>query len=139
MNKIMLALMMGLAVTLSTGCSNDERAFAAAPLGDRPVLETLADAYTDVSNKRLTVSPMTLHGKDRRDFLVRVFNEAGYDYSATLRVLAMDYDKTDKLHKDMAELVLMPHRNLTIKSQPAEIYLPAELMDIATLERRVKQ
>ena len=139
MNKIMLALMMGLAVMLSTGCSNDERAFAAAPLGDRPALETLADAYTDVSNKRLTVSPMTLHGKDRRDFLVRVFNEAGYDYSATLRVLAMDYDKTDKLHKDMAELVLMPHRNLTIKSQPAEIYLPAELMDIATLERRVKQ
>ena len=139
MKKTFLALITGFAVLTLVACSSDDALLAAAPLGERPVLQNLADAYTDVSNKRLTVSPMTLMGKERRDFLVRVFTEAGYDYSATLRALAMDYDKTNKLHKDLAGLVLMPHRNLAIKSQPAEIYLPGELMDVATLERLLKQ
>ncbi len=139
MKKIMLALVMGLVVLSSVGCSTDEAVLTAAPLGDRPALERLAESYTDVSNKRLTVSPMSLFGKERRDFLVRVFSGAGYDYSATLRALAMNYDKTDKLHKDMVELVLMPHRNLSISMPAAKIYLPDELMDVATIERLVKQ
>lgn len=112
----------------------------AAPLGEKAVLENLAEAYTEVSDSRLQMSPKTLIGKDRYDFVVRVFAEAGYDYSATLRGMAAEgLDNNNALHKDLAELALMPHRNQSAPVQPASIYSSDELMDIAILERQLKQ
>ena len=88
------------------GCSQSADNLVAAPLGDRAVLEQLADAYTEVSDKTLGVSPMKLLGDERHAFLTEVFARAGYDYSATLRALAMGgFDRGNQLHNDMVDLV----------------------------------
>jgi|GEM_PF-1029295 len=133
---------LGLALVLmSVACSQPEAELVPAPLGDRAVLEKLADAYTAVSDQRLGVSPMSLPGDERHKFVVEVFSRAGYDYSGTLRMLAMgDFDRNNQLHKDMVELLLMPHRNQKMAKMPAaKIYTGEELMDVATLERLLNQ
>lgn len=121
------------------GCSDDNKELVVAPLGDRAVLEELAKSWEAVAEAKIGASPSQLAGDQRRKFLGEVFAEAGYDYSKTLHAMAVNgLDKTNKLHVDMAELVLMPHRNQRAQIDPAEIYSMDELKDVAAVERALK-
>ena len=131
------------AMVLLLGACSDEspQVLTPAPLGDRAVLQKLADAYTELSDEKLAVSPMNLLADERHDFVTQVFARAGYSYSATLSELASDaFDKNNPLHRDMAELVLMPHHDQRLATmKPAEIYTSEELMDVAVIERKLNQ
>jgi len=128
-----------LAVTLLLlACSNEPADLTAAPLGDRAVLESLAASYTTISNEQLSTSPMSLNGEDRKKFVTRVFASSGYSYAKTLKqMVGTGIEKTNKLHVDMAELVLMPHRNPRHPVDLSAIYSTEELQDIAVIERQL--
>ncbi len=138
MLKNLNGLLCALAVMLLLGCSNEPAELKAAPLGERSVLQELADSYTAVSDEQLSVSPMSLPGEDRKKFVVKVFNKSGYSYRETLRQLAANgIDKTNQLHVDMAELVLMPHRNPRYPMELLDVYSADELQDVAVIERQL--
>ncbi len=138
--KRVLASVMVLSALLLSACSSDNKELTAAPLGDKAILQKLADAWDDVSEEKVSISPTGLPADKRRKFLGEVFTAAGYDYTKTLHAMATKgIDKTNTLHKDMAELILMPHRNQRGGSMdPADIYSMDELKDIAALERMLK-
>ncbi len=125
-------------ITLLLGCSRDN-ASTVTPLGDRAALERLAEAYDSVSNQRLTTSPMSLPGPERKRFIERVFSASGYDYAETLHYMATSsFDASNPLHKDLAELALLPHQPPKYPVDPADIYSAKELQDVAILERLLK-
>lgn len=124
------------AALLFSGCSKKTETLVAAPLGDRTVLEALEKSWNGISEEKLAVSPVSLPGDERKKFLAQVFADAGYDYSATLVQMATQgFDKKNKLHTDMAELVLMPHRHPRVPMDPAEYYSADELKAVAVIER----
>ncbi len=125
---------------LFAACSNGNSGLSAAPLGDRAVLEKLAAAWQEIAEAKMNVSPSRLPGDKRRRFVGEVFASAGYDYTKTLRQMAIGgIDKNNKLHKDLAELVLMPHRNQRGAIDPTDIYSMDELKDVAAVERQLNQ
>lgn len=129
-----------LATLWLAGCSKEPTELTAAPLGQRPVLESLADAYTAVSNEKLATSPMNLPGEERKRFVEEVFARSGYSYSETLHRMAEEgIDKTNQLHVDLAELVLMPHRNPRFPLELTDIYSAQELQDVAVVERQLNR
>ncbi len=126
-------------VLMLAACSNEPAELTAAPLGERKVLESLAASYTTISDERLSISPMSLNGEDRKKFVTKVFVNSGYSYAMTMRAMAeTGFDKSNKLHVDMAELVLMPHRNPRHPVDLSAIYSTQELQDIAVIERQLK-
>ncbi len=128
------------AVVLLSGCNSKPATPVAAPLGDNAVLEKLASAWEKLSDTRLAVSPASLPGDGRKQFLEQVFAEAGYDYSATLKQLASQpLDKGNQTYIDMAELLLLPHRNAQVPMDPAEYYSIEELQAVAALERALNK
>ncbi len=128
------------AVALLSGCNSKPATPVAAPLGDNAVLEKLASAWEKLSDTKLAVSPASLPGDGRKKFLEQVFAEAGYDYSATLKQLASQpLDKGNQTYVDMAELLLLPHRNAQVPMDPAEYYSIEELQAVAALERALKK
>jgi hypothetical protein len=132
---VLLALLL-----LCVGCTQEPKDLTAAPLGDRTVLEKLAEAYTEVSDEQLSVSPTSLDGVERKRFVEKVFARCGYSYGKTLHRMATDgVDKNNQLQVDMAELVLMPHRNPRIPTDLSDIYSGKELMDVAVVERQLNQ
>jgi accessory colonization factor AcfC len=136
-SKIIISILLS---SLLVACSSEPKPLTAAPLGDQAVLEKLAKSWEKVSNKNISVSPMSLAGNERKHFLEMVFADNDYSYSATLHVLATQkFDKNNQAYIDMAELVLMPHRNPKVPMEAADIYKPAELFDVAALERALKQ
>lgn len=137
LQKIFFSLLLGM---LLLACSKQPQVLTTAPLGDPAVLQKLAKSWEKISNEKLSISPMALPGDERKRFVKMVFADNGYDYSATLHALATQkFDKSNKAYIDMAELVLMPHRSPKIPMEPADIYEPAELMDVAALERALNQ
>lgn len=130
-----------LLVMALTGCGGSGPSTPkAVPLGDKAALEKLAAAYTKVSDKEMTVSPMNLPGDERKKFLEKVFAEAGYDYAATLHALAQpSFDKRNQLQADLAELVLMPHRHPRVPMDPLDIYGAESLKDVAAIERAMNK
>lgn len=127
-------------VVLFSGCSSKPALPVAAPLGDNAVLEKLAASWEKLSDNRLAVSPASLPGDGRKEFLERVFKDAGYDYSATLKQMASQaFDKNNKLYSDMAELLLLPHRNAQVPMDPAQYYSIEELQAVAALERALNK
>jgi len=138
--KSMKSFVLLAAVLLLAACSNEPAELTAAPLGERAALESLAASYTTISDERLSVSPMSLNGEDRKKFVTKVFASSGYSYTKTLRQLVeTGLDKSNKLHVDMAELVLMPHRNPRHPVDLDAIYSAQELQDIAVIERQLKR
>ena len=113
----------------------------AAPLGDKATLEKLAKAYRTVEeNQQLDSSPLTLVPEKRKKFIGMVFAESGYSYSATLHSLAQSLagnklNVIDQNTKDLAELLLMPHRGAT--SAMEDIYSAQELQDVRTIESKL--
>ncbi len=137
LNQIKTTMTLMLALLL-LACSNEPAELRAAPLGDRAVLESLADSYTRVSDEQLSVSPMNMAGEDRKKFVERVFADSGYSYSKTLHQMALDgIQKSNQLHVDMAELVLMPHRSPRYPVELIDLYSAQELQDIAVVERQL--
>ncbi len=129
-----------LVLALLGACSSEApEKLVPAPLGERSALERLAEAYTAVSDEKLTVSPMALAGDERHRFVTEVFARAGYDYAATLKQVAgAELDRANQLQMDLIDLLLLPHRNQKmVQMAPADIYPPQELMDIATIERKL--
>ena len=125
-------------VLLLAACSNEPAELIAAPLGERAVLESLAASYTTVSDEKLSVSPMMLNGEDRKKFVTKVFADSGYSHAKTMKQMAeTGIDKTNKLHVDMTELVLMPHRNPRHPVDLDALYSIEELQDIAVIERQL--
>ena len=138
-NQIKQVVWLGLALILAA-CSNEPADLKAAPLADRTVLESLAASYTAISDKKLSVSPMSMNGEDRKKFVVEVFANSGFSYSKTLAQMAeTGIDKTNQLHVDMTELVLMPHRNPRFPVDLSDIYSTQELQNIAVIERQLNK
>ncbi len=132
--KFLAALLL---ILVLQACSDEPRELVAVPLGDRAALQTLADAYTSLSDLKLTASPSIMPADKRKQFLIEVFTKAGYSYGLTLRQMAgAEFDKNRKLHRDLADLVLMPHRNQRgTRVAMDRIYSGEELQDVAVIER----
>ncbi|RMH14975.1 MAG: hypothetical protein D6698_11895 [Gammaproteobacteria bacterium] len=127
-------VMMAMAFTLLAACS--QTAGPAAPIGDRATLERLAQSYEKLS-VGLPMAADRLPEKERKDFTVRVFQDAGYDYGKTLQELVSGrHDVHDKLVRDMAELVNLPHRYLKWDDRVlTRLYSNEELDAIKRLHR----
>lgn len=92
-------------------CSNETQKPAA--LGEHAVLEQLAKAY-DAVGEQYPVRPQSMPPKGRKEFVERVFQQAGYSYSATLIALAQPgADATNQEQRDLAELLLLPAKGLS--------------------------
>ncbi len=116
------------------GCSDIKS--AAAPIGDKAVLEQLAQSYSEIS-KSLSLPPDRLPEKERKEFTVKVFEQAGYSYTATLKALVSgDYDSKQPMVRDMIELVTLPHRYLRWDDRVLQrLYTTEELGYIKRLQR----
>ncbi|MEQ6340199.1 MAG: hypothetical protein M3A44_00765 [Gammaproteobacteria bacterium] len=110
----------------------------AAPIGDKAALEVLAKAYQSVQEKQqLSLSPLSLPADARKKFVEMVFAEGGYNYSVTLhKMAASTLNASDQNTKDLAELLLMPHRGLSVAME--EVYSADELRDVRALEGKMK-
>ncbi len=110
----------------------------AAPLGDKAALEKLANTYRTIEeNQQLDKSPLSLAPEQRKKFIEMVFSESGYSYSATLHSLAENkLNVIDQNIKDMAELLLIPHRDSAAAME--DIYSIQELKDIRAIESKLK-
>ncbi len=110
----------------------------AAPIGDKAALEALAKAYQSVQEKQqLSMSPLSLPPDARKKFVEMVFAEGGYNYSVTLHKMAEGtLNAADQNTKDLAELLLMPHRSSSVAME--EIYSADELRDVRALEGKMK-
>lgn len=110
----------------------------AAPLGDKATLEKLAKAYRTIEeNQQLDGSPLNLAPEKRKKFIEMVFVESGYNYSATLHSLAENkLNVIDQNIKDMAELLLIPHRATATAME--DIYSAQELKDVRIIESKLK-
>ncbi len=123
---------------LSMVACSDNSTKVAAPLGDKAALEKLAKAYRIIEEKQqLDGSPLTLPPDQRKKFIEMVFAEGGYNYSATLHTLAENkLNVIDQNIKDMAELLLIPHRASAMAME--DIYNAQELKDIRVIESKFK-
>ena len=127
------------ACVVMAGCDRGPKMLVPVPLGERSALERLAKSYTQVSDRKYATSPMSLPGAERKKFVVEVFAGAGYDYSATLDLMAnQGLDPANQLHVDLADLVLLPHRRPKYPTDPADVYSSEELMDVAAVERALR-
>jgi len=125
---------------LISGCSErhdtQSKERQAAPLGNKEVLESLADAYRNVSAK-LPASPGGLTHKGKRAFLETVFKNAGYDYQTTLlHIAGKDFNPEIQYHKDLAELVLLPQTGLS-ENDLNSIYAEAEIKAVRMLRVKI--
>ncbi|MFZ5594757.1 MAG: hypothetical protein ACOY4D_10985 [Pseudomonadota bacterium] len=129
-----------LAALLAAGISacEGQRPMTAAPLGDETALQKLATAYRAVEEQEhLGMPPANLPPEKRKKFVDMVFAQAGYSYAATLDKLAAgNANLAEKNIRDMAELLLMPHRGSSMALE--EIYSAEEVKDIRALEGKMK-
>lgn len=123
---------------LSMVACSDNSTKVAAPLGDKAALEKLAKAYRIIEEKQqFDGSPLSLPPDQRKKFIEMVFAEGGYNYSATLHTLAENkLNVIDQNIKDMAELLLIPHRASAMAME--DIYNAQELKDIRVIESKFK-
>lgn len=131
--KITVYLRIVLLATLSVvlfGCGADAQ--KPAPAGDHAVLEQLADAYRHVG-ELFPMQPQSMPPKGRKDFLNKVFAQAGYSYSATLMALAkVGGSITNQDHRDLVDLLLLPSKGLSDEDL-ASIYNTDEVLAVRQL------
>lgn len=105
-----------------------------AAAADHAVLEQLADAYRRVG-EQFPSQPQAMRPEGRRDFLDKVFAQAGYSYSATLTGLAQTgADRSNQDHRDLVELLLLPGKGLS-DADLASIYNADELRAVQQLRK----
>ena len=111
--KITVYVWIILLTTLSMAllaCSDEQQ--KPAPVGEYEVLEKLAAAYRATSGQ-YPVQPQAMRPEGRREFLNKVFAQAGYGYSATLLALTnADISSTNQDHRDLVDLLLLPGKGL---------------------------
>lgn len=131
LNYVWIVLLATFLMLLSA-CNNDVQ--KPAPVGDYAALEQLATAYRTVG-EQYTMQPQAMHPEGRRDFLRKVFAQAGYSYSATLLAMAdAEVSITNQDHRDFAELLLQPGKGLA-DADLASIYSADELTVILRLRK----
>ena len=119
---------------LLAACSSAEQTLPAAPVGDIKSLRSLADAYQQQSDQ-LEASPLKLRPEARKKFVIRVFNKAGFSYRKTLIALGdTDVSSTSKNHRDLAQLLRIPHYGLP-ETEKKALYDEQELAAIAKMEK----
>ncbi|MDX1811829.1 MAG: hypothetical protein R3240_07780 [Gammaproteobacteria bacterium] len=92
-----------------TACGSSQPNQLAAPLDDKDALEKLAAAY-ETAAESIPVSPTQLRPQARKQFVEKVFSDAGYSYTATLQALSkVDPNKITQYHKDIKQLLYLPH------------------------------
>ena len=71
----------------------------------------------------------------RKQFVEQVFNEAGYNYSATLQALAkINPDAITQYHKDMKQLLYLPHYGIPFE-EVKQIYSEQEIQAIQQIDQ----
>jgi len=104
-----------------------------APIGDHEGLEQLAAAYRKVMEE-YPVAPASMQPEDKKKFVERVFTEAGYQYSATLKAFARHgIDSTNQDQRDLADLLFLPHKGLNDAELP-RLYTADELAAVRSLQ-----
>jgi len=112
-------------------CESDHR--PSAPLGERAALENLANAYETVS-EQLPVSPSGLTPQGKLKFVQAVFEQAGYDFTATAQSLAQTSpENVSRYHLDMMELVLLPNQGLSDQAME-DLYNAPQLASIKAIK-----
>lgn len=135
MKKLMYIL--ATVLLLSIVACGKSTSTVAAPIGSDKVLETLATAFQEQSD-RLSQSPSAQSPADKKAFVEAVFQRAGYDYGTTLRAQRREnFDSADQLHRDLAELLLYPTAGYSIEDA-AKIYSPTDLEHIKDLKSWVR-
>ena len=125
-------LMVG--VVLLSACSTADKPGKPAPIGDKAVLQHLADEYTKLAQK-VTVSPMRLSPSDRKDFVVKVFAASGYSYSSTLHRMAEGgWDVNDQNARDLVQLLFMPHADIRPSQGLEGVYTQQEMADVRKIQ-----
>ncbi len=133
MNRI-LPFGLGVLLILLAACT-EKSPIEAAPLGNKQVLEALAKSYRLIST-RYPVPPTGLTPKGKRDFIERVFNNAGYNYSNTLVQLAsIDPKEITQYHRDMRQLLFLPQTGLSSEDSQ-EIFDESERSAIRKIENK---
>jgi hypothetical protein len=117
-------------IALFSGCGDKSTALPPAPPGERVVLEKLAEAYEQISDQGSS-SPNTWTPEDKHKFVREVFRKAGYDYSATLIRMGDAFRPADPLHRDLVELLFLPHTHIA-PEKLSDLYSDEE---IAAIER----
>jgi hypothetical protein len=103
-----------------------------APLGEYAVLEQLATAYRTTS-EQFSVQPQAMRPESRKEFVNRVFVQAGYSYSATLLAVAnAEVSATNQDHHDLVDLLLLPAKGLA-DADLASVYSAEELVAVQRL------
>lgn len=103
-----------------------------APLGEYAVLEQLAAAYR-TTGEQYPMQPQAMPPEGRKEFLTKVFMQAGYSYSATLLALAdADVLMTNQDHRDLVDLLLLPGKGIS-DADLATIYSADELVVVRRL------
>lgn len=106
-----LAMLLVVILLMLVACSDDIQ--KPAPAGDHAVLEQLAQAYRTVG-ERYPMQPQAMPPSGRKDFLSKVFNQAGFSYSVTLLALGQpDASIANQDHRDLVELLLLPNKGLS--------------------------
>jgi len=133
---LLICLPLLLANSALIGCQQKPVA-EPAPLGDYAVLEQLAEAYREVA-EQYPLQPRQMTPALRRQFVEQVFQRAGYDYTATLGAMARQgVDVTNQDHRDLAQLVLLPHQGLDHEAR-VELYSSGELASVEAIEAALR-
>jgi hypothetical protein len=136
MQKMVLLILTLIAGVLSfSGCgSPQQNQHSAAPLDDKNTLEKLAAAY-EAASESIPVSPVQLRPEARKQFVEKVFNDAGYNYSATLQALAkVNREAITQYHKDIKQLLYLPHYGIPFE-ETKHIYSEQDIRAIETINQ----
>ena len=123
------------ATSLLFSCNSSQPTqYEAAPLDSKPALEKLASSYNSVA-ETIPVSAINLRPAARKKFVSQVFNEAGFNYSATLQALSkVQASSVTQYHKDMQQLLFLPHYKTRFE-EIKDIYTAEEVKAIEAINR----
>ncbi len=130
-----ISLVVILALLNITACSRGD--LPPSPIGDKAVLEKLANAFRDEAN-RFAWSPRDQTPSSKRDFVENVFAAAGYNYDKTLAHLAANkLESGNQLHRDLVELVFYPTNGIS-QDDIAKIYDDNEVAAIQKIKSEMR-
>ena len=114
------------------GCGNNHSQKPVA-IGDHAALEQLATAYRSVAEE-YPVQPASMRPAGKKEFVIRVFETAGYHYRATLMAFAKQgADVTNQDQRDLADLLFFPHRGMS-EADMKDLYTADELEAIQSIQ-----
>ena len=127
--KVLLILF----ATVLVGCTKTPD-YPPVPLDSISALESLAKAY-ETESGNLPIAPSHMNAKAKKKFIIDVFHKANFSYQKTLQSFQQRDNKfTSKNIKDLAELLSLPHSNISSQSK-AELYTEQELKAITKIDK----